>query len=52
MNICLEHEDLAHSRTILQVSCWYRNVSSLTNELFTLVTNEVELGRRKKHELL
>jgi hypothetical protein len=48
MNICLEHEDLAHSRTILQVSFWYCNGSSLTNELFTLVTSEVEFGKKKK----
>jgi hypothetical protein len=48
MSICLEHEDLAHTRRILQVSCWYCNVSSLTNELFTLVTNEVEFGKKKK----
>jgi hypothetical protein len=48
MNICLEDEDFAHSRTNLQVYLWYCNGSSLTNELFTLVTNEVEFGKKKK----
>lgn len=47
-NICLECEDFAHSRTILQVYFWYCNGNSLTNELFTLVTNEVEIGKKKK----
>jgi hypothetical protein len=47
-NICLEREDFAHSRTILQVYFWYCNGNSLTNELFTLVTNEVKIGKKKK----
>ncbi len=49
MNICLEHEDFTCSRTILQVYFWYCNGSSLTSERFSLVTNEVEFGKKEKN---
>jgi hypothetical protein len=52
MNICLEHEDLAHSITILQVSFDIAMEVLLQMNYSPSSPMKWNLGKRKKHELL